>query len=333
MRSAFALATSAFALAASAAATAPTREIVFVGPYNGVQTNVLAIHPDGRGLRLVAANASNPRWSPDGSEIVFTTFAREANGGFTPKGLAIVAAQGGTPRQITTGEDGTFGWAPNGHWIGFIRFEDGKSSLNIVHPDGTGEHEIVRARSAMWAPDSTRLLIELRQGLEIVDLAGRVHALPHAACAGGASWSPNGRWIAFSKCFDKPWNNGIVIEHPDGTGFRWLARTGSDNNPAWSHDSTKLAYVHFEQVDYLEHTEIRMITIDGKKLGNLDSYAQDHDEYPAWSPDGKQIAFDRDAALEPIGEADRLYVGDAKTGRVRKLYDNIWRGNQFWRPR
>jgi hypothetical protein len=43
--------------------------------------------------------------------------------------------------------------------------------------------------------------------------------------------------------------------------------------------------------------------------------------------------FDRDAAVEPIGEADRLYVGDANTGRVRKLYENVARGMQTWRPR
>jgi len=31
-------------------------QILFVGPYNGIQTNVLAIHADGTGLRLVASN-------------------------------------------------------------------------------------------------------------------------------------------------------------------------------------------------------------------------------------------------------------------------------------
>ena len=318
---------------APAVASSPVRQILFVGPYNGIQTNVLAIHADGTGLRLVASNASNPRWSPDGTEIVFTSFSTD-RGGLTPKGLSTVPTQGGDPAQITSGEDRTFGWSRNRRWIGFLRYEQGKSNLYVVHPDGSGEREILRAvGAAAWAPDSTRMLIAPRQGLEIVDLAGHVHMLPHAGCSGGGSWSPNGRWIAFAKCFGKPYNDGIAIEHPDGTGFRWLTRTGSDDDPVWAPDSKRIAYVHFEQVDYLEHTEIRMITIDGGKLGNLDSYVQDHDEYPAWSPDGKQIVFDRDAAVEPIGEADRLYVGDAKSGRVRKLYDNIWRGNQFWRPR
>jgi YD repeat-containing protein len=30
----------------------------------------------------------------------------------------------------------------------------------------------------------------------------------------------------------------------------------------------------------------------------------------ASSPDGTQIVFDRDAAIEPVGEDDRLFVGD-----------------------
>ena len=110
---------------------------------------------------------------------------------------------------------------------------------------------------------------------------------------------------------------------------------GAGMVPVWSPDGKKLAYTVARSVEpkYLEHTEIRMIALSGKRSGNLDSFAGDHDEYPAWSPDGRQIVFDRDAALEPIGEADRLFVGDVRTGRVRQLYEGTNRGEQSWRPR
>src|SRR5213593_4908740 len=86
-----------------------------------------------------------------------------------------------------------------------------------------------------------------------------------------------------------------------------LQQLGADDDPVWASDSKRLAYVHERQVGFLDHSEIRMISVGGRKLGSLHSSSQDHDEYPQWSPDGRQVVFDRDAAGEPIGESVRLY--------------------------
>jgi Tol biopolymer transport system component len=317
--------------ASGGAATGP-REILFVGAYGGRGDTVLAIRSDGTGLRPVALGYT-PHWSPDGTSIVYAQSADMRGPGPT-RGLAVVAGSGGPPLGITEGEDSWGIWSPNGRWIAFTRYESQKSNLYIVRPDGRQLrklHESIRG-VATWSPDSRRLLIRYRTGLTTIDLAGRTRWLPNARCAGDGAWSPNGRWIAFAKCVETLSHLRLAIEHPDGSGFSWLTRTSDDFDPAWAPDSSRLAYVHFRQIGYLEHTEVRMISIGRKMLGSLFSSAQDHDASPQWSPDGRQIVFDRDAAGEPIGEADRLYVGDAKTGHVRKLYDDTARGMQSWRP-
>lgn len=306
--------------------------------FTGVSpSRVLTIRADGSGLRQIAASATDAQWSPDGARLVYTELSQDANGGIRPNGLYVVSVTGGGPIQITTGSDTAVGWSPNGRWIAFLRNESGKSNLYVAHPDGSGQKLLVRAiGTATWTPDSSRLIVSVSIGLALVDLHGHARVLAHTNCSNSGALSPNGRWLAFSPCISAAYRTGIAVERLNGGGFRWLAKPvgGSGNsNPVWAPDGTKLAYVEERPVTSLEHTEIRMVSLAGKNLGNLDSYAQDHDEYPQWSPDGRQIVFDRDAAVEPIGESDRLFVGDVKTGRVRQLYEFINRGTESWQPR
>jgi Tol biopolymer transport system component len=319
----------------SSAASASSSEILFVGPYGGEGSSVLAIGPDGSGLHVVASSATDPAWSPDGARLAYVALAHGADNSLTADGIAVTGR-----RLITRGIDSQPRWSPNGGWIAFIRLEHRKYVLYVVRPDSTGLRKLRESRAAApkWAPDSRRLLVPYGNGLATVGLDGSLRRVPNASCAGDGSFSPNGRWIAFARCYDAHDHTGIAVEHADGSGLRWIVRPAhaiavqGASEPVWSPDGSRIAYSLEWSVKYLDHAEIRMVSLTGKPLGNLDSYAQDHDEYPQWSPDGTQIVFDRDAAVEPIGEADRLYVGNARTGRVRKLYDNITRGSQSWRP-
>jgi Tol biopolymer transport system component len=324
------------AVVAGARESGASRSIVFtaVNP-----TRVLTVRSDGVGLREVAASATHAQWSPDGTRLVFTTLQTNAISGIEASGLQLELASttGGTPAQLTTGADTAVGWSPNGRLIAFIRSENGNGDLFVIHPDGTGQKLLSRAiGTASWAPDSLRLIVSVRRRLALVDLRGRSRALPRTQCSDSGALSPNGMWLAFSPCVSTASRTGVAVERLNGSGFRWLAKPvgGSGNSdPVWSPDGTRLAYVEEHPIAGLEHTEIRMVSFAGRNLGNLDSYAQDHDEYPQWSPDGRQIVFDRDAALEPVGESDRLFVGDVRSGRVRQLYEFIDRGTQSWRPR
>jgi Tol biopolymer transport system component len=316
--------------AAWGGAAASPRQILFDGSHGGGGGNVYLIGAGGSGLRLLV-RGYNPSWSPDGSHFAYA--ALPAAVGPSPiAGLAVALADGSQARSITTGDDSWPLWSPNGKWIAFTRWENGTSTLYLVRPDGSQLHKLRDAiTSVSWSSDSRRLLIRGRKGLATLDFAGRTRPLAHASCAADGAWSPNGRWIAFAKC-NGPTFNSIAIERPDGTGFRWLTRTPGDESPVWAPDSTRLAYVHYRQIGALSHTEIRLVSIAGKKLGSLASSTQDHDEHPRWSPDGRQIVFDRDAAIEPDGEAVTLLVGDVKSGRVRELFSYVDRGSESWRP-
>jgi uncharacterized repeat protein (TIGR01451 family) len=92
---------------------------------------IFVINPDGTGQKQLtsiqngANHDSSPRWSPDGSKIVFTRF--------TKNGTLVMNADGSNPRKILNIPAGSPYWSPDGLSIVFI--EEGE--LCTVNLDNT----------------------------------------------------------------------------------------------------------------------------------------------------------------------------------------------------
>ena len=103
----------------------------------------------------------------------------------------------------------------------------------------------------------------------------------------------------------------IFVMRRDGTNvrqvvslkdFKWLG------NPRWSHDGNRLAF------DARQSGKSRLFTIgpDGKNLLDLGEGAM-----PSWSPDDKQLAFQKYEATDPKVAADAWVENVDGKGRVR----------------
>jgi tricorn protease-like protein len=122
----------------------------------------------------------NPRWSPDGTQIVFTVMrypTPPTDENILGSSIAVVKADGSeadTPRILT--DPALFGsypdWSPDGQRIVFNTypigsFQDTTKATNLytIRPDGTGLTQVThfgendtRATQPTWTPDGNRII-------------------------------------------------------------------------------------------------------------------------------------------------------------------------------
>jgi Tol biopolymer transport system component len=120
--------------------------------------------------------------------------------------------------------------------------------------------------------------------------------------------------IAFVSDRDTPGGSEIYTINPDGTGLTRLTFTGTTTNTssAWSPDRKRIAFMS-TRADALG--EIYVMNADGSYLTRL-TYSAGADNAPAWSNDGKRIAFTttRDGDQE-------IYVMNADGSAQTRLTD------------
>jgi TolB protein len=109
---------------------------------------VFVVGLDGRGLRQVtpySLDAVLPRWSPDGTRIVFSS-NRDTD--FADQQVWVVDADGGNLTQLTHEPRGNPSflpdWSPDGTKIVFAHFLSTGffTQLRVMNADGSGEHVI-----------------------------------------------------------------------------------------------------------------------------------------------------------------------------------------------
>ncbi|PYP45553.1 MAG: hypothetical protein DMD42_05405 [Gemmatimonadetes bacterium] len=158
------------------------------------------------------------------------------------------------------------------------------------------------------------------------DGSGAVRLTDSPFLDGQASWSPDGRRIAFMSERD-----AIGVEEPqniygmnaDGSAQTRLTFCSNDfcslSNPSWSPDGRQIAFEQFPGF-------IWVMNADGSAATRLtDGSTLERD--PSWSPDGRQIAF------TGVDGDREIYVMNADGSAPRKLTNNSFRdAAPSWSP-
>jgi TolB protein len=211
---------------------------------------------------LVAATPS-PRTSLAVSLTGRIAFASDREGNWD---IYVMNADGsGEPRNLTKsqGEDHDPAWSPDGRFIAFQSKQDDDEEIYVVEVDS------------------------LRQPKPLTHNEANDY---HAA------WSPDGQLIAFTS--EQDGNEEIYTMRADGSSepLNLTKNPFDDNHPTWSPDGRFLAFASerdnqkMEIYAGLNKAEIYMMTADGadpiRKTGHVNGAY-----LPAWSPDGRYIAF------------------------------------------
>lgn len=257
---------------AFAIACAPVTQLAFMTQWaaNGslVDPDIYVINSNGTGAIQLTANPgwdAEPAWSPDGSKIAFTS-ARDGN-----LEIYVMNADGSAPMRLTSDPAADYGpaWSPDGTRIAFgSNRGDGSPRIYVMNADGSNP-------------------VPLTNG-------------------GDPAWSPDGSRIAFSSNQGGPF--GIFVMNADGSGITRLTTPDySDAQPAWSPDGVKIAFARAECCSYDDFgfvtglvSNIYVMNADGSGVTRLISDGSD----PAWSPDGRKIAYSVFEASLVIVNAD-----------------------------
>lgn len=199
-----------------------------------------------RPMTLAGSDASDPRWSPDGSRLAF--LAARGEGARTQ--VWALERSGGEARPLTEIEQGvsSFAWSPDGTRLVLV-IKDRKPEPAAGEPQPPWVIDRLQFKQ-----DYVGYLDRRRDHLYVLDLAsGQLRQLTGGDFDDSApAWSPDGSRIAFvsnrtadpDRNYDSDiWLVQAAADAPDGPPVKVSTSTAADDSPTWSPDGTRLAWL------------------------------------------------------------------------------------------
>ena len=212
---------------------------------------------EGSGVRVSSGpgGKSGPRYSPDGK---FLAWALDLDGSESFHIILRDLATGET-RDLTPDIDFTiqsfYTWSPDSKQIAYLSDKAGNFDLYLRNIDGTGDRMLFSpggpAHFVRWSRDGRYIAVTAEKewqtdGTFIVPLDGgepRRIGGDAALDAIQPAWSPNSAKLVFSSN-SSGWTQIGIFQLADNH-IEWLTDgEGDKNNPVWSPDGKRLAWIH-----------------------------------------------------------------------------------------
>lgn len=221
--------------------------------------------------------------------------------------------------------------------IAFASNRDGNSEIYIMNPDGSQQVNLTRHRaddySPAWSPTGKQILFASERGGKTTDI--------YLMDADGSdvrrvfrkrverrhpTWSPDGEKIAYYRI-----DGGEVAIYTASIKGGAEKRIAIGMHPTWSPDGSEIAFMSAETLlpindgfggIQISQPRIEVINLQTNAKKQIVSEGFSLVLSPAWSPDGRQLAF---SGIDPnegrLGHAFALYIVNRKRNGVPRKVD------------
>ncbi len=315
---------------------------------------------------------SDPRISPSGKWVMFSAVDVDLAANTRTSHLWVVPLDGKErERQLTLWKDGESGgrFSPDGKQVLFTATVTATGQSQIFLADwnesegklGTPRqltHVSTEADGAIWSPDSRRIMFVSRVYPECSDEASWLDEDTCNKRKDEAAAKSPVKAMVFDHLLYRHWNNYVgrkrshvlVVSATDGNTVRDLTprrdigeaeapvfSLGGPTGYAWAPDSQEIAYVTNLDLIPAASTNNDIFTL---RLNDADarpmkiSTSPGSDDAPAYSPDGKWLAFRSQARAGYESDRFRLMAFDRQTKGTKDLLPRLdsWVDEFIWAP-
>jgi dipeptidyl aminopeptidase/acylaminoacyl peptidase len=241
---------------------------------------------------------ADPRVSPDGRLVAFTVTRLDAKEDAQDADVWMVPFAGGEARRLTSSpkRESTPRWSPDGRYLAFLSGREGKKAQVWLLDRAGGEAVRLTDYKAdvselAWSPDGKRLAlvvddVDPEDPDTLPEGAPRPHPKPIVIDRRQFKRDGEGYLRAFRKHL-------YLFDVTTRASAQLTSGPYDDAEPAWSPDGRSLAFTsnRTPDPDANQNTDVFVVAAAPGATPRAVTTSPGADSSPAWSPDGRSIAY------------------------------------------